>query len=83
MQGGPNLVCAFCTQVVPIWHSGDWPPAELLLQLAALNHVPAGGIDAQNTDFEDVLDEVVAALNKMGVLPAKPVSATLPIVPHF
>ncbi len=41
-----------------------------MLELTPLNHVPAGPVDAQTADFEQVLAEVVAALDKMRVLPA-------------
>jgi hypothetical protein len=59
----------FCVQIIPVWHSGLWPPPAVMLQMAALQHVPSGDVEGRHCDFDVVVAQLIDALTKLDIAP--------------
>jgi len=64
--------------LVPVWHSGAWPPPAASIYLAERQYLPhralnqcsnAMGYAAEGIAVEDVVDELVQALAELGIIP--------------
>ncbi|KAG2487689.1 hypothetical protein HYH03_013689 [Edaphochlamys debaryana] len=68
---------ASCTLLLPLWHSGPWPPEDPATAplLGHLQRVPRGGRPLCRTILEGVMGELVDALQQAGVMPAPKVAA--------
>ena len=64
--------------LVPVWHSGTWPPPAAAIYLAERQYLPqrtlnqrlhANGYVGEGIAVEDVVDELVKALEELGVYP--------------
>ena len=66
-----------CKPIVPIWHSGDYPPNDVEIYLTGKQRVPGGvSKDVRALPFDHVVDEVVAALALAKCVPSqKPAAA--------
>ena len=68
------LADALKKPLIPIWHSGPYPPQPVAIYLTKLQRIPAGnfsdGYAAAGISHERVTDELVAALARVGVVPA-------------
>ena len=62
--------------IIPIWHSGDYPPEDVEIYLTGKQRVPGGvSKDVRSLPFEHVVDEVVAALALAKCVPSRPPGA--------
>jgi hypothetical protein len=65
--------------IVPIWHSGTYPPEDVEIYLGGKQRVPSGAnADVHSIPLEDVVTELVAAFAKLKpapCLPAPPAAA--------
>jgi sugar lactone lactonase YvrE len=68
--------------ILPVWHSGSWPPPGAQIYLQGLQYVPA---NAQTAGYVEsgispdlVVDELVLALQDAGVYPSGVVAGTPP-----
>ena len=51
--------------IIPIFHSGTYPPTELRLSLAGINYLPKlSGKPLKESNFDSCMDELCAALVK-------------------
>jgi hypothetical protein len=70
------LADAVAKPIIPIWHSGPWPPPAAAIYLAETQQIPRdsrttelGGYADVGTPLELVVDELVRALMEMGIQP--------------
>ena len=54
--------------MLPVLHSGEWPPKNCRLMFAGTNYTPWGGA-------EDTANNLLVSLKAMGITPCKPPSA--------
>jgi len=66
-----------CKPIVPLWHSGEWPPPAAAIYMQSLQFVPreggvhpAGSLEAfGGASLDAVVDELTAALANLGIYP--------------
>ena len=60
--------------LIPVWHSGAFPPPSVEIMLGALNRIPSGnlvdGYAAAGISHDCVAKQVAAALRRIGVVPS-------------
>lgn len=67
--------------IIPVFHSGDYPPKSLRMRMATVNYVPAKGSVRKlslcsGAAFDSAMKELLAGLRKKGVLPRQQPGAT-------
>ena len=63
--------------LIPVWHSGPYPPPEVEIMLGGLQRVPRGDRDMRALPLSTVVAELAGALQRAGV----PCGARLPPAP--
>jgi hypothetical protein len=62
--------------LIPVWHSGTYPPPAVKIFLSGVHRIPSGniadGYASAGISHEAVADQVAAALAREGVLPSSP-----------
>lgn len=61
--------------IIPVWHSGEYPPREVAMRLATVEYVPKGStpLAAGGPDlFEAAVQQLLAALQRRDIKPARP-----------
>jgi hypothetical protein len=58
--------------ILPVWHSGIFPPASLALQMSTMQRVPRGSEPLGSANFDATMDEIVAFLERHRVHPDLP-----------
>ena len=56
--------------LIPVWHSGVYPPPTVEIMLGGLQRIPAGNNDMRAVSLARVVDELAAALQRAGVAPS-------------
>ncbi|GFR39834.1 hypothetical protein Agub_g328, partial [Astrephomene gubernaculifera] len=57
--------------ILPIWHSGPYPPPALEIFLSGVQRVPQGDNPLVDSDFEACMQEVLTCLKRMGSEPSQ------------
>ncbi|GIL66474.1 hypothetical protein Vafri_20006 [Volvox africanus] len=72
-----ETLAADATTILPLWHSGTWPPTQLSLEpvLAPLQRVPRGPRPLCRTILEGVMGELLERLQAVGCMPAPQASS--------
>jgi len=55
--------------LIPVWHSGNYPPPAVEIMLGGLQRIPAGNVDMRSVSLEHVVNDLAAALQRAGVTP--------------
>jgi hypothetical protein len=72
--------------LLPVWHSGYYPPPSVEIMLGGLQRIPGGDRDMRAVPMERVVTELARALQRVGVAPssapvaAVPAAACVPLV---
>ncbi|KAL6749461.1 hypothetical protein V8C86DRAFT_997394 [Haematococcus lacustris] len=59
-------------EILPLWHSGDYPPSKVRLYLGNLQRLPRGNQPLVQADLQSLVSHLVAAIKKAGCLPRNP-----------
>ncbi|KAL6756858.1 TIR domain-containing protein [Haematococcus lacustris] len=59
-------------KILPLWHSGNYPPKEVKLYLNNLQRLPRGDQPLEQANFQSLVSDLVAAIKKAGCLPRNP-----------
>ena len=57
--------------LLPVWHSGKYPPHDVMIYLSGSQRAPAGDHGMSTTGLEVVVDQLVAALQLKGITPSR------------
>ncbi|KAG2487778.1 hypothetical protein HYH03_013622 [Edaphochlamys debaryana] len=58
--------------ILPVWHSGQYPPAALEIFLSGLQRVPQGGKCLKETAFDEAMRQILSCLQREGCHPKYP-----------
>ncbi|KAJ9512020.1 hypothetical protein QJQ45_004576 [Haematococcus lacustris] len=53
-------------EILPLWHSGDYPPKKVSLYLRSVQRLPRGNQPLVQADFQSLVSDLVAAIKKTG-----------------
>ncbi|KAL6749460.1 hypothetical protein V8C86DRAFT_2845564 [Haematococcus lacustris] len=59
-------------EILPLWHSGDYPPKPVSIYLGNVQRLPRGSQPLVQADFQSLVSDLVAAIKKAGCLPRNP-----------
>ncbi|GFH07132.1 TIR domain-containing protein, partial [Haematococcus lacustris] len=51
-------------EILPIWHSGDYPPKPVSMYLGNLQRLPRGSQPLKQANFQSLVSDLVAAIKK-------------------
>ncbi|KAL6764560.1 hypothetical protein V8C86DRAFT_3128782 [Haematococcus lacustris] len=63
--------------IIPVWHSGDYPPKELAIYLSGVQRVPKGAQPLLLAEFNAVVAELVACIQLAGCKPKNMMNRSL------
>jgi hypothetical protein len=58
--------------IIPVWHSGAWPPAAVAIYLGPMQRVPGGAEDMHSVAIGVIVRELAGALHRARVAPSSP-----------
>ncbi|KAL6756861.1 hypothetical protein V8C86DRAFT_27314 [Haematococcus lacustris] len=64
-------------EILPLWHSGDYPPKPVRMYLSHVQRLPRGNQRLVQADFQSLVSDLVAAIKKAGCLPRNAQSSFL------
>lgn len=71
--------------IIPVWHSGAYPPADIRILIPGLNYVSSGGKPLVSGRFDVAMAQLLCALCAKGLCPASldtsPVARVGPAAP--
>ncbi|KAL6749459.1 hypothetical protein V8C86DRAFT_2845553 [Haematococcus lacustris] len=53
-------------EILPLWHSGDYPPEPVSMYLGHVQRLPRGNQPLVQADFQSLVSDLVAAVKKVG-----------------
>ncbi|KAL6760438.1 hypothetical protein V8C86DRAFT_2552204 [Haematococcus lacustris] len=59
-------------EILPLWHSGDYPPKTVSMYLRSVQRLPRGNQPLVQANFQSLVSDLVAAIKKAGCLPRNP-----------
>ncbi|KAG1681521.1 hypothetical protein FOA52_014027 [Chlamydomonas sp. UWO 241] len=62
--------------IIPLWHSGSYPPPKLVLRLSGIQSTPSSGPFNAASDLESVAASITQALKRKGFSPTQPAGAS-------
>ncbi|GFH12285.1 TIR domain-containing protein [Haematococcus lacustris] len=59
-------------EILPLWHSGDYPPKPVSMYLDHVQRLPRGNQPLVQANFQSLVSDLVEAVKKAGCLPRNP-----------